>query len=67
MADMSTDLREQIEKLEELFVVPTAKLKEVVEQFKSELEKGLTHDGGDIVSRAVHIFVITIMIENLSP
>lgn len=51
---MPKDLRNQIEKLEDLFVVPTAKLKEISEHFKNELEKGLTKEGGDIVSRAVH-------------
>lgn len=50
MADMPRDLKEQIDKLEELFVVSTTKLKEITDQFVSELEKGLTKEGGTIVS-----------------
>lgn len=41
-ADMPGDLKTQIEKLEELFTVPTAKLKEISDQFVSELERGLS-------------------------
>lgn len=52
MADMPRDLKEQIEKLEELFVVPTKKLKEITDHFVKELEKGLTKEGGSIVSRS---------------
>ena len=54
MADMPKDLQEQVTKLEELFTVPTQKLKEIAEHFKSELEKGLTEEGGDIVSLYVY-------------
>lgn len=50
MADMPRDLKEQIEKLEELFVVPTQKLKAITDHFVKELEKGLTKEGGSIVS-----------------
>lgn len=53
MADMPTDLKEQMDKLEELFVVSTAKLKEISDHFVKELEKGLTKEGGSIVSRNV--------------
>lgn len=47
---MPRDLKEQIEKLEEIFVVPTQKLKEITDHFVKELEKGLTTEGGSIVS-----------------
>jgi hexokinase len=50
MADMPRDLKEQIEKLEEIFVVPTKKLKEITDHFVKELEKGLSVEGGSIVS-----------------
>lgn len=50
MADMPRDLKEQIEKLEEIFVVPTQKLKEITDHFVKELEKGLSTEGGSIVS-----------------
>jgi hexokinase len=39
----------QIERLEELFTSDTQKLKEITDHFVSELEKGLTVEGGDIV------------------
>lgn len=48
-ADMPTDLKGQIDKLEEMFLVPTAKLKEVSDHFVSELERGLSKEGGTIV------------------
>lgn len=48
MADMPRDLKEQIEKLEEIFVVPTQKLKEITDHFVKELEKGLSEEGGSI-------------------
>jgi hexokinase len=50
MADMPTDLKTQIDKLEEQFVVTTAKLKEISDHFVSELKKGLSDEGGSIVS-----------------
>ena len=50
MADMPRDLNEQIEKLEQIFVVPTKKLKEITDHFVKELEKGLSMEGGSIVS-----------------
>jgi hexokinase len=46
---MSTDLKSQMDRLEELFVVDTAKLKEISDHFVSELEKGLSKEGGSIV------------------
>lgn len=51
MADMPRDLKEQIDKLEELFVVSTDKLKLISNHFVKELEKGLSEEGGSIVSR----------------
>jgi hexokinase len=51
MADMPRDLKEQIERLEELFVVPTSKLNEITDHFVKELEKGLSKEGGSIVGR----------------
>ena len=53
MADMPGDLKEQMDKLEELFVVSTTKLKEISDHFVKELEKGLSKEGGSIVSRNV--------------
>jgi hexokinase len=38
----------QIERLEELFTVPTETLKKISSHFQSELTKGLTEEGGDI-------------------
>jgi hypothetical protein len=49
-ADMPTDLKSQIDRLEELFVAPTAKLKEISDHFVSELQRGLSAEGGTIVS-----------------
>ena len=49
MADMPTDLKAQIDKLEEQFVVTTAKLKEISDHFVNELKKGLSEEGGSIV------------------
>lgn len=51
MADMPKDLKEQIDKLEEMFVVNTDKLKAISNHFVKELEKGLSEEGGSIVSR----------------
>jgi hexokinase len=50
MADMPTDLKTQIDKLEDQFVVTTAKLKDISDHFVSELKKGLSEEGGSIVS-----------------
>jgi hexokinase len=51
-ADMPTDLKGQIDRLEELFTVPTAKLKDISDHFVSELIKGLSVEGGSIVGCA---------------
>lgn len=40
MADVPKDLLEEIKRLEELFTVDTAKLKEITERFIKELERG---------------------------
>jgi hexokinase len=50
MADMPTDLKDQIDKLEELFLVSTDKLKEISDHFVHELERGLSKEGGTIAS-----------------
>ena len=40
MADVPKDLLQEIQRLEELFTVPTAKLKSITEHFVAELTKG---------------------------
>ncbi|OAX85502.1 hypothetical protein ACJ72_00134 [Emergomyces africanus] len=40
MADMPKDMLEQLKTLEELFTVDQAKLKQIVDHFVKELEKG---------------------------
>jgi hexokinase len=54
-ADMPTDLKTQIDKLEDLFLVDTAKLKSISDHFVSELQRGLSKEGGTIVSQTYHI------------
>ena len=39
-ADVPQDLRKEIERLEQLFSIDTAKLKEITHHFVNELEKG---------------------------
>jgi hexokinase len=46
---ISKDLFEQVKRLEELFDVPTEKLKTITAHFVKELEKGLSVEGGNIV------------------
>ncbi|KAJ3518041.1 hypothetical protein NM208_g14619 [Fusarium decemcellulare] len=48
MADVPKDLAEEIHKLEKLFTVDGAKLKEITNHFVSELAKGLSVEGGSI-------------------
>ncbi|EEH38094.2 hexokinase [Paracoccidioides lutzii Pb01] len=48
MAEMPTELLDQLKTLEELFTVDQAKLKKIVDHFIKELEKGLSVDGGNI-------------------
>ena len=45
MADVPKDLLQEIERLEGLFMVDTAKLKAITDHFVSELAKGLTKEG----------------------
>ena len=40
MADVPRDLLQEIKRLEELFTVPTEKLKEITDHFVSELARG---------------------------
>lgn len=40
MADVPKDLLQEIKRLEDLFTVPQAKLKEITKHFVSELAKG---------------------------
>jgi hexokinase len=53
MADMPRDLKDQIDKLEEQFLVPTEKIKHISDHFVAELKKGLSEEGGSIVSRTL--------------
>ncbi|WPH00536.1 hexokinase [Acrodontium crateriforme] len=48
MADVPHDLKQEIQRLEELFTVDTAKLKAITDHFISELQKGLSKEGGSI-------------------
>ena len=50
MADVPKDLVEQIQRLEQLFLVPTEKLKEITNHFVGELKQGLSEEGGTVVS-----------------
>lgn len=50
MADVPKDLLAQMKKLEEIFTIPQDKLKQISDHFVSELTKGLTKEGGSIVS-----------------
>ena len=43
MADVPKDLLQEIKRLEELFTVDTAKLKQITDHFVKELEKGVYH------------------------
>ncbi|PHH70975.1 hypothetical protein CDD82_6810 [Ophiocordyceps australis] len=47
-ADVPKDLLAEIRRLEELFTVDKAKLKEITDHFVSELAKGLSVEGGSI-------------------
>lgn len=50
MHDVPQNLLDQINRLEELFTVSQDKLKQITEHFVSELAKGLSVEGGSIVS-----------------
>ncbi|KAH8891909.1 hypothetical protein GQ53DRAFT_864735 [Thozetella sp. PMI_491] len=47
-ADIPRDLKKEIEHLQKLFSVDTAKLKEITDHFVKELDKGLSVEGGSI-------------------
>lgn len=49
MADVPKDLLDQIQKLEDLFIVDGNKLKQVTDQFVSELRRGLEQNDATIV------------------
>lgn len=66
MADMPTDLKEQIDKLEDLFVVNTTKLKEISDHFVKELKKGLSKEGGSIVSCRQPQNLVQMLIDKIS-
>jgi hexokinase len=51
---MPSDLKAQIDKLEEIFTVSTTKLKEISDHFVSELQRGLSKEGGTIVGCIGH-------------
>ncbi|ROT36855.1 hexokinase [Sodiomyces alkalinus F11] len=48
MTELSQDLLEQAKELERQLTVPASKLKEITNHFVSELEKGLSVEGGSI-------------------
>ncbi|KAI0146661.1 hxk, hexokinase [Pestalotiopsis sp. NC0098] len=48
MADVPKDLLQEIKKLEQQFTVDTPRLKKITDHFVSELEKGLSVEGGSI-------------------
>ncbi|KAJ0313754.1 hypothetical protein COL5a_003321 [Colletotrichum fioriniae] len=48
MADVPKDLLAEVKKLEEQFTVPTEKLKQISAHFITELDKGLSVEGGSI-------------------
>lgn len=50
LADVPKDILGQIQELERIFTVDQAKLKEITDHFVKELEKGLSVEGGTIVS-----------------
>lgn len=50
MADVPKDLLQQIERLEELFVVPKEKLIAISDHFVKELEKGASSGANGIVA-----------------
>lgn len=52
MADVPKDLLDQIQKLEDLFIVDANKLKEVTDHFVSELRRGLRENDATIVCDA---------------
>lgn len=57
MADVPQDMQKQIKRLEEIFTVPTAKLKEITEHFIGELDRGLSVEGGTIVCNPLSLYL----------
>jgi hexokinase len=55
VVDLPQNLQHQIQEYEETFTVSTETLKKVVDHFEKELEKGLSVEGGNIVSCLAHI------------
>lgn len=49
LADIPKDLKQEIANLERIFTVDQKKLKEITHHFVSELDKGLSVEGGSIV------------------
>lgn len=49
MADVPKDLMQEIKRLEQMFTVDTAKLKEITDHFVKELEKGMYHATSEII------------------
>lgn len=56
LADVPKDLLKEIEQLERLLTVDSAKLKQITDHFVKELEKGLSVEGGSIVSSRFYSF-----------
>lgn len=56
MADVPKDLMEHIHILDKLFTVDTQKLKDITDHFISELDKGLSKEGGSIVRMMSFLF-----------
>lgn len=52
MADVPKDLLSEIKALEDAFTIDTAKVKAISKHFVTELEKGLTVEGGSIVRKS---------------
>ena len=55
MSDASKDLLKEIEELESLFTIDTARLKAITDHFQNELHKGLIAEGGTIVSGPIQL------------
>jgi hexokinase len=63
-AEIPKDLLEQIRQLEKDFTVPIEKLKQITDHFVSELTKGLSVEGGSIVSPASSPCPLCFMLTN---
>ena len=50
MADVPKDLQNEIKHLEHIFTITTPQMKKITSHFTKELTKGLTVEGGSIVS-----------------